>query len=411
MHTDILPLFWEGAQTTMKKRIPFFHFLSPQFLILTLVAFVANFTYISTSILFALFAQKNGLNVTETGIAISSLTLGALMGGPIWGKFVDRNGKRKLTILISVIGQGVFCLFTPLISGFLPLVLMRFGFGWFWVAQTPIVNEIIIKKRNIEARNRELSWINIIRGLSYSFAMLLSGYFSDFDPSWNFYLAGIVSLVIIYPILLLKKVDGLRSQEKDLIIDNKWILKWKNFLFYLPIFLRSTAVNGLSFFIPLFWKDKGLSSAFIGMVLGISNLIQLMFFPLVGKMCSRKTKNIPIIIQLGYTLTVIPFIVAPFFYRGSSVFIPQSVLSISWVFFYIGTTLLLGEIAPHSQRTEALGWMETAFNLGGTIGPITFSFILAGSSNNYLLSFISFSVLVFSALVIFSSYEKKYFKS
>jgi MFS family permease len=392
----------------MKKRFFLFRYFSTQFLILMLVAFVANFTYISTSILFALFAKKIGLNVTETGIVISALTLGALIGGPIWGKFVDRTGKRKITILISMIGQGVFCLITPFISGFFPLLMVRFGFGWFWVAQTPIVNEIIIKKRNIEAKNRELSWINIIRGVSYSIAMLISGYLSDFDPTWNFYLAGIVSLAIIYPILLLKKVDGLRSQEEGLKNDGKWILRWKNFLFYLPIFLRSTAVNGLSFFIPLFWKEKGLSAAFIGMVLGASNLIQLMFFPIVGKTCSRKMKNIPSLILFGYALTIIPFIVAPFLYRGISVFFPQSVLSISWVFFYIATTLLLGEIAPYSQRTEALGWMETAFNLGGTIGPITFSFILAGSSNNYPLSFLSFSLLVFSALIIFSSYERKY---
>lgn len=188
-------------------------------------------------------------------------------------------------------------------------------------------------------------------------------------------------------------------------------IKKEKFSFYLPIFLRSTAVNGLSFFIPLFWKEKGLSAAFIGMVLGVSNFIQLMFFPIVGKTCSRKTKNIPTIIQFGYALTMIPFIVAPYLYRGTSVFIPQSVLSISWVFFYIGSTLLLGEIAPHSQRTEALGWMETAFNLGGTIGPIAFSLVLAESSNNYLLSFLSFSLLVFSALIIFSSYERRYHKS
>jgi len=267
----------------MKKKIHLFRYFSPQFLILMLVAFVANFTYVSTSILFALFAKKIGLNVTETGIVISALTLGALIGGPIWGKLVDRTGKRKLTILISIIGQGIFCLLTPFMLGFIPLVIVRFGFGWFWVAQTPIVNEIIIKNRNPEVRNLELSWINIMRGVSYSFAMLISGYFNDLDPSWNFFLSGLVSLLIIYPILLLKKVDGLRSHDKGLKNDGKWILKWKNLLFYLPIFFRSTAVNGLSFFIPLFWKEKGLSAAFIGMVLGVSNLIQLMFFPLVGK--------------------------------------------------------------------------------------------------------------------------------
>jgi len=395
----------------MKKKIHLFRYFSPQFLILMLVAFVANFTYVSTSILFALFAKKIGLNVTETGIVISALTLGALIGGPIWGKLVDRTGKRKLTILISIIGQGIFCLLTPFMLGFIPLVIVRFGFGWFWVAQTPIVNEIIIKNRNPEVRNLELSWINIMRGVSYSFAMLISGYFNDLDPSWNFFLSGLVSLLIIYPILLLKKVDGLRSHDEGLKNDGKWILKWKNLLFYLPIFFRSTAVNGLSFFIPLFWKEKGLSAAFIGMVLGVSNLIQLMFFPLVGKICFRKTKLITTIIQFGYALTIVPFIVAPFLYHGTAVFIPQSVLSISWAFFYIGTTILLGEIAPLSQRTEALGWMETAFNLGGTIGPIAFSFLLAGSNNNYLFSFLSFSLLVFSALVIFTSYENKYHQS
>ena len=384
---------------------------SSQFIILMTVAFVANFTYISTSILFALFAKNIGLDIKETGIIISALTLGALFGGPFWGKLVDRTGKRKLIILISMVGQGIFCLLTPLMSGFLSLALVRFFFGLFLVAQSPIVNEIIIKNSDAEARHRELSWINIIRGVSYSFAMLLSGFFSDFNPSWNFFLSGLASLAIIYPVLCLKKVDGLENRSEVTKIDGKWILKRKNFYFYLPILLRSTAVNGLSFFIPLFWKGNGLSAAFIGMVLGVSNLIQLGFFPIAGRTCSRSPKYIPKIIQLGYALTIIPFLVAPFFYRGTSVFIPQSVLSISWVFFYIGTTLLLGQIAPLSQRTEALGWMETAFNLGGTIGPIAFSFILASSNNNYSLSFLSFSLLIFSSLIIFRSYEKTHLKT
>ncbi len=384
---------------------------SSQFLILMSVAFVANFTYTSTSILFAIFAKNIGLNVKETGIVISALTFGALISGPFWGKMVDRTGKRKLVLLLSMIGQGAFCLLTPFTSGFLPLAIVRFLFGFFLVAQAPIINEITIKNSDAETRNLELSWINIIRGVSYSFSMLLSGFFNDFDPSWNFFLSGLASIAIIYPILRLKNVDGIENRGEEVKIDGKWIIKRKNFYFYLPILLRSTAVNGLSFFIPLFWKGNGLSAAFIGMVLGVSNLIQLGFFPIAGRTCSLSPKFIPKIIQLGYTLTIIPFIVAPFVYRGTSVFIPQSVLSISWVFFYIGTTLLLGQIAPHSQRTEALGWMETAFNLGGTIGPIAFSFILAGSNNNYLFSFFSFSSLVFGALIIFRNYQKKYLKA
>lgn len=386
-------------------------YFSRKFILLMMIAFVANFNYISTSVLFALFARQIGLDVKETGIVISALTLGALLGGPIWGKLVDQTGKRKLIILISMIGQGVFCLLTPFTSRALSLVVVRFCFGLFLVAQSPIVNEIIIKNKDIEVRHRELSWINIIRGVSYSFAMLISGYFTDLDPSWNFFLSGLASLMIIYPVLCLKNVDGLENQNEDLNRSGKWIMKKENLLFYLPILLRSTAVNGLSFFIPLFWKINGLSAGFIGIVLGVSNLIQLGFFPIAGKTCSSSPKSIPKIIQLGYTLTIVPFLVSPFFYRGKSVFIPQSVLSISWVFFYLGTTVLLGQIAPRSQRTEALGWMETSFNLGGTIGPIAFSFILASSNDNFLFSFLSFSLLIFCALFIFRIYKIRYLKT
>ncbi|MCX6089130.1 MAG: MFS transporter [Candidatus Atribacteria bacterium] len=149
---------------------------SSQFFVLSGIAFVSNIAYTMTSILFAIFANNIGLDIKQIGLIISAMTLGALISGPIWGKIVDRTGKRKLVLLLCLTGQGVFCLLTPFMKNFLPLFLARFFFGFFLVAQAPILNEIIIKNRDPEMRGKKLSFINIIRGVAYSFAVILSGF-------------------------------------------------------------------------------------------------------------------------------------------------------------------------------------------------------------------------------------------
>jgi len=187
-----------------------------------------------------------------------------------------------------------------------------------------------------------------------------------------------------------------------------WILQKRVALFYFSIFLRSTAVNGLSYFLPLFWKNMGQTTALIGSVIAISNLAQLFFFPLSGKLSSRSDQMAFRSTRFGLLLTVIPFLIAPFFHQGVLILLPQCILSISWAFFYIGTILSLRSFVPLQKQGEALGWLEVALNLGGIVGPNLFAFSLSSFNNNFPSAFFSLSFLPLIAFFISRKNEKNF---
>ncbi|MBP9015698.1 MAG: MFS transporter [Candidatus Atribacteria bacterium] len=373
------------------------------------IAFASNFVVNLTSVLFSIFATDMGFSTSETGLAISALTAGALVGGPLWGRLVDKFGKRKVALLISLLGQALFCSFTPLAHHLLSLVIVRFLFGFFMVAQALILNELIVKIEEERRRSREISNTNIARGVGYSLGCLCSGFLGDLHPNFSFYLGSLVAILVFFITFYLQEEPGKVAPLPQAKNHTKhWILQKGIAPFYFSIFLRSTAVNGLSYFLPLFWKNMGQTTALIGLVLAISNLAQLFFFPLSGKISCRSDLMAFRSARFGFLLTTIPFLIAPFSYRGALIFLPQCILSISWAFFYIGATLALRSFTPLQRQGEALGWVETSLNFGGIVGPNLFAFSLSSFNNNFPPAFLSLSFLPLIAFFIFRRNEERF---
>ncbi len=205
-----------------------------------------------------------GFSPPEVGLAISAFTAGSLIGAPLWGKVVDKFSKRKVTLLISLLGQALFCLLIPLMQCLLGLVIVRFFFGFFMVAQALTLNELTVKIEEEERRSKEISAINVARAAGYSLGCLLSGFLGDLHPNSSFYLGSSVVILIFFLTFYLQEETGKAvpfSQEDNPA--KHWILQKRVALFYFSIFLRSTAVNGLSYFLPLFWKNMGQTTALI----------------------------------------------------------------------------------------------------------------------------------------------------
>jgi len=382
---------------------------STNFFIFLSIAFASNFIFALTSVLFSIFATDIGFSPPEVGLAISAFTAGSLIGAPLWGKVVDKFSKRKVTLLISLLGQALFCLLIPLMQCLLGLVIVRFFFGFFMVAQALTLNELTVKIEEEERRSKEISAINVARAAGYSLGCLLSGFLGDLHPNSSFYLGSSVVILIFFLTFYLQEETGKAvpfSQEDNPA--KHWILQKRVALFYFSIFLRSTAVNGLSYFLPLFWKNMGQTTALIGSVIAISNLAQLFFFPLSGKLSSRSDQMAFRSTRFGLLLTVIPFLIAPFFHQGVLILLPQCILSISWAFFYIGTILSLRSFVPLQKQGEALGWLEVALNLGGIVGPNLFAFSLSSFNNNFPSAFFSLSFLPLIAFFISRKNEKNF---
>jgi MFS family permease len=366
-----------------------------------LIGFVSSFNFATNSTLFSLFAQKLNFSPQQTGILLGTLTAGSMVGAPFLGKLVDRTGKRKLILTLGMLGQGMLILLTPLTGSFWLLTLMRFLLGISIVVQAPVLNELIVNLEDSQLRERSLTFLSIARSIGFSVGCMVSGMLMDFSVAWNFYFSALLALGITIPaVKFIKKADMIHPSSKEGVTGLKWLFEKRILAHYLSAMLRATAVMGVLFFLPLFWQNANQSATSSGTIIGLANFFQIIFFPIARLTCSRFPERSFSIALLGYSTSIVPFYVFPFL-KGWAVLLPQITMSMSFVFFYIGAIFSIRELVPRPHQTEAMGWLETFINLGGTVGPVVFANLLALNGNDFPTTILSFSIVPILAMALF----------
>lgn len=375
---------------------------SPQTTIFALIGLTSSFNFAANSTLFSLFAQKLGFSPQLTGILLSILTVGSMFGAPFLGRLVDSTGKRKIILLLGILGQGIFTLLTPLTGNFWLLALMRFLLGVCIVAQAPVLNELVITLEDPQLREQSLIFLNLARSIGFSVGSMVSGILVDLNISWNFYFSGLLALGMVAPVIMfIQNIDKVKTNPSEQSLPRRWFFGKRVLIHYLSATLRAIAVMGVSFFLPLFWQNSQQSATSSGTIIGIANLAQMLFFPVVSRVCSRMPEKSSFITLLGYSMSILPFYIFPFL-RGWIALLPQIILSISYVFFYTGAIFFTREIVSSKHHAEALGWLETSINLGGAIGPIIFANFLVFNGNNFSQTILLFSLFPFISMSLFT---------
>ncbi|WP_369017628.1 MFS transporter [Thermatribacter velox] len=367
-----------------------------------LIGFVSSFNFATNSTLFSLFAQKLNFSPQQTGILLGILTAGSMVGAPLLGKLVDRTGKRKLILVLGMLGQGILVLLTPFTGSFWLLALMRFLLGVSIVVQAPVLNELIVNLEDSQLRERSLTFLSIARSIGFSVGCMASGILMDFSVAWNFYFSAFLALGTTIPaVKFIRKVDTVHPSSGE-FPGLKWLFEKRVLAHYLSAMLRATAVMGALFFLPLFWQSTNQSATSSGTIIGLANFFQILLFPIASRICSRFPERSFSIALLGYSMSIVPFYIFPFL-RGWTALLPQTIMSMSFVFFYIGALFSIRELVPRPRQAEAMGWLETFINLGGAVGPVVFASFLALNGNHFprtiLLSSI-FPILAFALFVL-----------
>lgn len=369
--------------------------------IFALIGFVSSFNFATNSALFSLFAQSLGFSSRQTGILLSAFTVGSMLGAPFLGRLVDKTGKRKILLLLGITGQGILILVTPLMSSLWLLTLTRFLLGICIVVQAPILNELVVTLENARLREQLLTFLNLARSIGFSVGCMVSGVLMDFSIAWNFYLSAFLALGLLPATTLVKNIDKAGICLAKTLPSRRWFFEKRVLVHYVSAMLRATAVMGVLFFLPLFWQSNNQNATSSGIIIGLANLFQILFFPMASRICSRLPERSFAIALLGYTMSVVPLYIFPFS-KGWSVLVPQTILSTSYVFFYIGAIFFTREIVPSRNHTEAMGWLETSINLGGAIGPVVFANFLALNGNDFPRTILLFSLFPILALSLFA---------
>ena len=364
----------------------------------------------------------------QLGITLSmvGLLLGAnrairlVLNGPV-GILYDRMPRRGLLISALSLGAGS-SIFYAVSSGFWPLLMGRISWGlaWslLWVGGNTVVLDISTEENRGQNSGIYQMWFFIGVALASFVGAMLTDMFGFRTGQWIS--VAVIAATAVAWFFLLPETRKVDSTTKGIPKDTSAApmrLPWKvmattSFAVFIARFLAwgvlaATAILWLSelfgagariwsFFIPI--------ATFTGLYTALSNLISIVSTPIAGSVSDRFGRRWPVIglaMILGglglwlmsgemRTLALIGAFLVPVAGSSTETLIPA----------------IAGDRVPKKLRSRALGLINTAGDLGATIGP----FAALGILNSGWLSlggiyrigsalFVIVAVLAFSPLI------------
>jgi MFS family permease len=341
----------------------------------------------------------------QLGITLSmvGLLLGAnrairlVLNGPV-GILYDRMPRRGLLIAALSIGAGS-SIFYAIGSGFWPLLLGRifWGLAWslLWVGGNSIVLDISTEENRGQNSGIYQMWFFIGIATSSFFGALLTDTFGFRNGQWFSVVVIAATALIWFFFLPETRINDAAAQDtsKDNGKTATMRLPWKvmavtSFTVFIARFLAwgvlaATAILWLS---EIFGDGAQIATLFIptatltGLYTAMSNLINIISTPLVGSISDKLGRRWPVIglamIMGGVglwlmsgeirTMALIGAFLVPVAGSSTETLIPA----------------IAGDRVPKNLRSRALGLINTAGDLGATIGP----FAALGALNSGWLS-------------------------
>ncbi len=366
--------------------------------IMTMVQFLMSLAFTSSLPFTVYFVEQLGVEGTHiniwTGIIIGITPLTAAIASPIWGSLADQKGY-KLMVVRSIAAISFF----NLLLAFSPNIWVLFIIRTFQGAFTGYTTASITLTGTIVPENKlgyALGWMQSFGTAGALIGPLLGGFASDyFHGNYRllFMLTTIFALTaLVITIFFVKETFQPPSKkEKPSILKQFQAVRDLKALrpMFVVLFLTQFAGMGIFPLLPLFIKQIGENSVYIGTLAGfaiaITGFANLFVAPFIGKQSDK----------FGYRYTlIICFLGAGIFY------LPQILATNIFVFiaarfglgFFAGGILptanaLIGSLAPKHQRGQIYGLTGSAMLLGQFAGPILFGFSSAWVGIRVMLGF------------------------
>jgi SHS family lactate transporter-like MFS transporter len=283
-----------------------------------------------------------------------------VIGGYIFGRIADVRG-RKLVLNIGTAGYSLSQLGLALSPNVFSLLLFRALQGLFmgaqWTAGTVIAYE------NAPPSMRGL--VNGVVQAGYGIGYALTGVAYIFlYNNWRLFLVTGAIPIVLLPYIIAKVSDVIKfsnSRAKVRIKD------------YLGVLIRSTIVIAGMFFsyysifavYPDFLVALGVSKAFVGFLMTVSNLALAISFVVFGKVSDKIEKRKLIIYGVLGEMVGLPFMLA-IIHSSGLVTLGLMIYTVSTGFWPLAPLLII-ESVPMEIRGSLTG---LTYNLGSIVGGV-----------------------------------------
>ncbi len=343
-----------------------------------------------------IYAESLGANGLMIGLIFGSFTLSRAFFTPFIGKISDLKGRRNI-LLIGVAGYTMLSFFYVASHTTMSLTIVRFLHGLASAMVLPIAMAYVgdISPKNQEGKYLGTFTISFFIGMA--FGPVIGGALHDLlNMNAAFYAMGAISFLSL--LLLIFMLPEINAHKRIRPSPFKVILKDRT-MQAMVIFrlLNAYGIAALMGFLPLLAQKINVSVFQIGIIVSANLLISSAFQRYFGILADKGDKVSMLII--GSVIMLVALALMPLstgFYTlllfnllmgfGSGISIPAG----SAITAQLGKRMGMGSV---------MGIFNTAFGIGGGIGPIIAGLIMLVTSLAFV--FVSSAIIVLIGTLIF----------
>ena len=344
----------------------------------------------------AIYARDLGANGLMIGLIFGSFTLSRAVFTPLIGRISDFKGRKNL-LLVGLTGYTILSFFYVVATSTTSLVIVRIFHGLASAMVLPISMAYIgdIAPKNQEGKYLGTFTIAFFMGLACG--PIIGGALHDlWHMNAAFYAMGAISfLSLLLLIFMLPEINAHKNVKPSSF---KTILKDKTMQAMLVFrVMNAYGIAALMGFLPLIAERINVTVFQIGFVVSANLLASSLFQRYFGIIADKSDKiammiagSIMMLIGLAlmplstgfYTLLLFNVLMG----LGSAISIPAG----SAITAQLGKKLGMGSV---------MGLFNTAFGIGGGIGPIAAGIILIATNLPFV--FVSSAIIVLIGTIIF----------
>ena len=336
----------------------------------------------------------------HVGGLLTVYSLASFFTAPLWGKWSDKTGRKKM-IIFGLIGFSIsFFLFALFMHNLPLLYVSRVIGGVFSGALYTAVTGFVADMTTDEERNKYMGLLGMSIGLGFIFGPAIGGILGDVSLQLPFIVSGTITfLLIFYASFVLKEPERHGEAKKREIVPTGGLKMWRyriGFLFALS-FAITFLLAGIESTFQLFQIDNiGITPLQVGYLFMASGLVDAAIQGGVVRKVKDGTETTWL--YAAQVITAIGLILIPF---SDNLLTAGIALSVFTAGNALGRTILVALTSKESggRYGTAAGMAYSMDNMGRIIGPVLFAWLFTQAGGN--IYYISSAIAIFSIIFIF----------
>lgn len=251
------------------------------FIILYALTYMGNAVY---GTFISLYLDNIGFDKSAIGVLLSLGPFVAIVAQPIWGAAGDRVKYKNTLLKILILGSSITIILFTASNSFYYLFFIISLFTFFQTSVNPISDVITLEY--LDTAKFKFGYIRMAGTLGFALMSVIAGSIANQNISSIFPLYFTIYMLSLISVFLLPKIKGHQSGSKR--VSPFTVFKNKKFLLLMGLTLVVQATLGFYYsFFPIYYKQLGADSSFLGYAMLISSLSEIPFLFFADKILKK----------------------------------------------------------------------------------------------------------------------------